>query len=80
MQSITLSQISSDPGAFIRRMEDGESMTVVDGDRVVAEVKPVRAVLESGLRPYGLAAGTFVVPDDFTEPLPDAILADFEGR
>lgn len=26
------------------------------------------------LRPYGLAAGEFVVPDDFDDPLPDDIL------
>lgn len=33
-----------------------------------------------GLRPYGLAAGQFVVPDDFDAPLPEEILAEFEGR
>jgi hypothetical protein len=32
------------------------------------------------LRPYGLAAGEFTVPDDFDEPLPDDILADFYGE
>jgi hypothetical protein len=32
-----------------------------------------------GLRPYGLCAGQFVVPDDFDAPLPDDILAAFEG-
>jgi hypothetical protein len=36
--------------------------------------------LEQGLRPYGLLAGQFVVPDDFDEPLPDDILAAFEGQ
>jgi hypothetical protein len=29
-------------------------------------------------RPFGLAAGTFVVPDDFDDPLPEDILQDFE--
>jgi len=32
----------------------------------------------TGRRPYGLAAGQFVVPDDFNEPLPDDILSAFE--
>lgn len=32
------------------------------------------------LRPFGLAAGEFVVPDDFDAPLPDEVLADFEGK
>ena len=31
------------------------------------------------LRPYGLAAGEFVVSDDFDAPLPEGILADFES-
>jgi len=30
-------------------------------------------------RPIGLAAGQFVVPDDFDAPLPDDILDEFEG-
>lgn len=29
---------------------------------------------EPGLRPYGLAKGEFVVPDDFNDPLPDDLL------
>ena len=32
------------------------------------------------LRPIGLAAGEFVVPDDFDDPLPDELLDAFEGR
>jgi uncharacterized protein (DUF433 family) len=31
-------------------------------------------------RPFGLAAGQFVVPDDFDDPLPDELLDAFEGR
>ncbi|MFN8492337.1 MAG: hypothetical protein U0350_32350 [Caldilineaceae bacterium] len=31
------------------------------------------------LRPFGLCAGEFTVPEDFNEPLPDEILAEFEG-
>ena len=30
-------------------------------------------------RPYGLAKGEFVVPDDFDDPLPEDILRDFVG-
>ena len=31
------------------------------------------------LRPIGLAKGEFIVPDDFDEPLPDEVLAEFEN-
>lgn len=50
-------------------------------------VAPFRALVtilegeepETGLRPFGLCAGEFIVPDDFDEPLPDHILDAFEG-
>lgn len=29
-------------------------------------------------RPFGLCKGEFRVPDDFDEPLPEAVLEDFE--
>jgi hypothetical protein len=32
------------------------------------------------LRPFGLAAGEFVVPDDFDAPLPEKVLAAFESE
>lgn len=80
MTQITLNEIVADPQGFIRRMEDGESMRVVAGARVVAEVKPVQKSTNKALRPYGLAKGKFVVLDDFNDPLPEDILADFEGR
>lgn len=30
------------------------------------------------LRPFGLAKGEFVVPDDFDAPLPEEVIASFE--
>jgi hypothetical protein len=32
------------------------------------------------IRPFGLAAGEFAVPDDFDAPLPDEIVELFEGK
>jgi tetratricopeptide (TPR) repeat protein len=32
------------------------------------------------LRPFGLCAGEFTVPDDFDAPLPEDILSAFEGK
>ncbi len=37
------------------------------------------APAESQRRPYGLAQGQFVVPDDFDAPLPEELLREFEG-
>ncbi len=35
---------------------------------------------KSELRPMGLCAGQFVVPNDFDAPLPEDIIASFEGK
>lgn len=42
----------------------------------VESVRPA----QSPRRPIGLAEGLFVVPPDFNDPLPEEILAAFEGR
>lgn len=52
-------------------------MVVFRDGRPVAEIRPLNAA--PGPRPIGLAAGEFVVPDDFDDPLPDDLLDAFEG-
>lgn len=44
----------------------------------IAELKPV-AVPGEALRPFGLCAGEFRVPEDFDAPLAEDILNAFEG-
>ena len=51
-------------------------MNVEDDERSVAENRPIEQVRRP--RPFGLAAGSFVVPDDFDDPLPEQVLRDFE--
>jgi antitoxin (DNA-binding transcriptional repressor) of toxin-antitoxin stability system len=80
MSTITAQEIEQDPAAFLRRIEQGESLLVTRGSSVVAEVKAVPAPLpQSALRPFGLCAGQFTVPDDFDDPLPEEVIQDFEG-
>ena len=43
------------------------------------EAPPEEAAQDEKLRPIGLAAGEFTVPDDFDDPLPEEILRLFEG-
>lgn len=46
-----------------------------------SQVKDLRAELideAKNPRPFGLAKGEFIVPDDFDAPLPEEILASFE--
>lgn len=46
-------------------------------DQPIAEIRPIDTAHRP--RPFGLAAGTFLVPDDFDDPLPEEILKAFEG-
>lgn len=80
MTSITSQDMQRDPMGVLRRVEQGEAVLVLRGDKPVAEIKPVPPAADRPARPSGLAKGRFVVPDDFDHPLPDTILRDFEGR
>jgi antitoxin (DNA-binding transcriptional repressor) of toxin-antitoxin stability system len=79
MSTISLRELADDPAAMLDRVEAGEHIFVVRGGRPVAELRPV-AVPHGATRPFGLAAGTFTVPDDFDSPLPPAILREFQAR
>ncbi len=78
MSTISVQEIQSDPKGFIGRVQAGEAFVVVCGERPLAEVRPLAAAVNQ-LRPYGLCAGTFSVPDDFNAPLTEDLLKEFEG-
>jgi len=46
--------------------------------KLIAELKPIANSKQ--LRPFGLCAGEFTVPDDFDAPLPEDLLSTFEGK
>jgi prevent-host-death family protein len=79
MDTISLQDLQRDPAGLLDRVEAGECLVISRGGRPVAELRPLELAAR-GLRPYGLAAGSFTVPADFDAPLPDDLLGDFEGR
>lgn len=80
MTRVSVEQIKIDLTTYLQRVEDGETILGVRSDKPVAEPWPVARKSAAARRPYGLCAGQFTVPDDFDAPLPEEILADFEGR
>ncbi len=74
----TLDQVENEASEYFHRVIGGETVVVYQGERPVAEIRPFTET--EALRPVGLAAGEFVVPDDFDDPLPDDVLDAFEGR
>jgi prevent-host-death family protein len=59
--------------------EDGETILLCRRNVPVAEIRPLEKPRREP-RPVGLYAGQFLVPPEFFDPLPEEILAAFEGR
>ena len=78
MLNVTVDEIQRDPIKYLRQVEAGESFTIVQADKAIAELRPIDS--NKQLRPFGLCAGEFTVPDDFDAPLPEDILSAFEGK
>jgi antitoxin (DNA-binding transcriptional repressor) of toxin-antitoxin stability system len=75
--NVSVEEITNNPESVLHRVREGEILVITDRDQPVAEIRPVESIRRP--RPFGLAAGTFVVPDDFDDPLPEEILRSFEG-
>ena len=79
MVQVSINEIEQNLPAYLQRVEAGETIVIVKAGRAIAEIKPVVSTSKR-LRPFGLCAGEFIVPDDFDEPLPENIIQEFEGR
>lgn len=79
MKQVGLAEAKATLSALLDRVEKGETIVITRHHRAVAELRPLKAPVR-GLRPWGLAKGEFVVPDDFNDPLPDDLLDLFEGK
>jgi hypothetical protein len=60
-----------------------DGLSSFEGKRVeviVVEEEAAASLPPQQPRRFGTLAGQFVVPDDFDAPLPEAVIAAFEGR
>ena len=80
MKIVSYSEFLLDPAAFLDRVVVGESLVVSRDGQPIAEIRPVAPTPIVTRRPFGLAAGQFIVPPEFDEPLPEDTLRDFEGK
>ncbi|MGH8064645.1 MAG: type II toxin-antitoxin system Phd/YefM family antitoxin [Candidatus Entotheonellia bacterium] len=78
MLQVSVEEIQRDLTAYLQRVEAGETVVIIRAGQPVAEMKPVMSSAMT-LRPFGLCAGEFTVPEDFDAPLPEDILNAFEG-
>lgn len=83
MNTVDIEVIQDDFVGYLRTVKVGETRLITELGQPIAELKllaPVEDDAARSPRPFGLAKGEFVVPDDFNAPLPEDILRDFEGR
>ena len=64
---------------YLDRLREGETILLCKRNVPIAEIRPLPPERWEP-RPLGLAKGRFDVPPEFFEPLPDEVLAEFEGR
>ena len=79
MSQVSIDEMKRDLPSFLHRIEAGETLLIIKAGKPVAEIKPITSTPKKS-RPFGLCAGEFTVPEDFDAPLPENIIADFEGR
>jgi len=63
----------------IAKLKPGDRVVLCRRNRPVAEIRPL-PVLSAEPRPVGMGKGLAHMPPSFFEPLPEELLATFEGR
>ena len=63
---------------YLEKLARGETIILCKRNIPIAEIRPIRPRRENN-RPIGLAKGEFEVTSEFFEPLPEEILAAFNG-
>ncbi len=79
MLNVTIDKIQRDSLKYLRQVEAGATFVILQADKPIAELRPISTSTKQ-LRPFGLCAGEFTVPDDFDTPLPEEILSAFESQ
>ncbi|MHC5614439.1 MAG: type II toxin-antitoxin system Phd/YefM family antitoxin [Nostoc sp.] len=79
MLTVTIDEIQQNLTGYLQQVAAGENIIIMHAGKPIAEIKPVSLTFQQ-IRPYGLCAGEFIVPDDFDSPLAEDILNIFEGK
>jgi prevent-host-death family protein len=78
MEKINVHEAKTHFSRLLDRAQEGEEFVIAKAGRPVARLGPLAR--QGKKRRLGLINGKFRVPDDFNEPLPDEVIAAFEGR
>lgn len=73
---INIHEAKTQMSKLVDRAQSGEEFIIAKAGKPVARIVP----LEKIKRKLGILNGKIQVPDNFNAPLPDEVLARFEGR
>ncbi|MDE0224130.1 MAG: type II toxin-antitoxin system prevent-host-death family antitoxin [Gammaproteobacteria bacterium] len=75
MTEVNIHEAKTQLSRLLRQVSAGEEIVIARAGKPVAKLIPVDGEPK---RVFGLDKGLFEVPDDFDDPLPDDLLAEFE--
>ncbi|MEM8505361.1 MAG: type II toxin-antitoxin system Phd/YefM family antitoxin [Cyanobacteria bacterium P01_D01_bin.1] len=78
MEAVNIHQAKTNFSRLLSRVELGEEIVISNRGTPVAKLVPFRDTVNRRSS-LGCDYEKFTVPDEFDEPLPEGILADFEG-
>jgi len=78
MFRINIHDMKTNLSKHLDELAPGERLLICRRNVAIAEVRRLGGPAD-GPRKFGLARGQFTVPPAFFEPLPDDVVADFEG-
>lgn len=78
MRTVNIHEAKTHLSRLVEDASEGEEIVIAKAGKPVARLVPVRPVRKR--RKLGWLKGKLEVPEDFDAPLPDEVIADFEGR
>jgi prevent-host-death family protein len=78
MKTVNVHEAKTHLSRLLEEVEAGQEVVIARAGRPVARLMPLPPVRPQ--RRLGILAGRYAVPDDWDAPLPDEVIAGFEGR
>ena len=79
MTRLNIHEAKTHLSRYLAELKEGETIILCRRNHPIAEIRALPTARREA-RPLGLAKGEFQVPEEFFDPLPDALLDAFEGR
>ena len=79
MRQVNIHEAKTHLSRLVDSVMQGEEVIIAKAGRPAARLVPIAGQGRGGIR-FGLMKGGIKIADDFDAPLPDDVLASFEGR